>query len=342
MEIRRWKLLSLLVMAVAILAMLLLTGCGGQEVLTMYVTDGGAEVIIQSFEEATGIKVEYLTMSSSEVLTRLEAEADDPQTDIWFGGEADAFVRAKEAGILEAYQSPNAGSVDPAFRDEEGYWTGVSLGVLGFLVNNNRLAERGLVMPDSWADLADGSYANEIVTSNPNTSSTAYAMVSGILQMRGEEGWAYLDQLYANITIVEQTDAAAGQRTLAGEFAIAIVADPHISVIGNPAAPLSAVYPEDGVLAWPSAVAIVKDAEHTANAQHFVDWCISPEGQTVLMEAAATVPATDVQPVEGVPGSAELNLVAYDMGRWMQEQESVIAAWNARYPQYGGPITIGD
>ena len=84
-----------------------------------------------------------------------------------------------------------------------------------------------------------------------------------------------------------------------------------------------------------------KGAEHKGNAERFVDWCISPEGQKVLMEATARVPATDVAPVEGVPGLGELDPVAYDTVNWVQEGESVIAAWNARYPQYGEPTTSG-
>lgn len=336
MRIRRWGFLSLLLAALMVVAILPLTGCGDSgKVLNMYVAYGGPEIIAKEFEEATGIKIQYLTMSSGEVLTRLKAEAANPQTDIWFGGGSDAFIQAKDEGLLTAYKSPNVGNVDTAFRDEDGYWTGVSLVVVGFLVNDNRLTNRGLTMPDSWADLADAAYNDEITAPDPRTSGTSYAMVSGILQIMGEgDGWALLDSIYANISYLEKTGSAPPQKTLAGDYAVGIVPDPHNTLIHNPGAPVASVFPEDGVIAWPSPVAIVKGAKNLNNAQLFVDWCLSPEGQKVLMEASPRVPTTDVETLEGVPRLSDLNMADYDYIYWGNERERVLAEWTSRYPQF--------
>ena len=237
--------------------------------------------------------------------------------------------------MITAYQSPNAGNVKKAFRDGDGYWTGVSLVVVGFLVNNGRLDDKGLVLPESWIDLEDPSYQDELLASNPNTSGTAYTTVSGVLQIMGEEeGWAFLDKMYANIPFLEKSGSAPVSKALAGEYAIGIVPDPHISIINNPDAPLTSVFPSDGVLAWPSPVAIVKGARHPGNARKFVDWCLSPEGQRVLMQASPRVPTTDVDTLAGVPNLSELNLVAYDHIKWGAERERIIAEFNQRYPQF--------
>ena len=67
-----------------------------EKVLSMYVAYGGPDIVAAEFEKATGIKVEYLTMSSGEVLARLQAEKANPQTDVWFGGGSDAFIQATE------------------------------------------------------------------------------------------------------------------------------------------------------------------------------------------------------------------------------------------------------
>ncbi len=306
-----------------------------EKVLSMYVAYGNPEMIAEEFTKATGIRVELLTMSSGEVLTRLQAEKTNPQTDIWFGGGSDAFIQAAKEGLIVAYKSPNAANVYPAFRDTEGYWTGVSLVVVGFLVNNDRLQAKGLPMPTKWADLANPIYKDELTASDPNTSGTAYTSVSGILQMLGEqEGWAFLDQLYANIPFLEKSGSAPGQKTLAGEYAIGIVPDPHNALLNNPNAPLTSVFPTDGVLAWPSPVAIVAGARHPNNARIFVDWCLSPEGQQVLMRASPRVPTTDVETIAGVPSLGELNLVAYDHIKWGAERERVLEEFKRRYPQY--------
>ena len=306
-----------------------------EKVVSMYVAYGGPDIIAQAFEEATGIRIEYLTMSSGEVLTRLRAEKANPQTDVWFGGGSDAFIQAATEGLIEAYKSPNQSRVDPAFRDEEGYWTGVSLVVVGLLVNNDRLEDKGLSMPAKWTDLADPSYKDELMASNPTTSGTAYTTVSGILQVLGEEaGWAFLDAMYRNIPYLEKSGSAPAQKALSGEYAIGIVPDPHNMPINNPDAPLTPVFPADGVLAWPSPVALVSGAKHPNNARIFLDWCLSPEGQKVLMAASPRVPTTDVETVEGVPRLSDLNLVAYDHVKWGAERERVIGEFSRRYPQY--------
>ena len=82
------------------------------------------------------------------------------------------------------------------------------------------------------------------------------------------------------------------------------------------------------------SVAIVTGGKHPNNAQKFVDWTLSPEGQTVLMHASPRVPTTNVETLEGVPSLSELNLVAYDHIKWGEERERVIEEFNRRYPQF--------
>jgi iron(III) transport system substrate-binding protein len=303
--------------------------------LTMYVAYGGPGVIAQKFEAATGIKVEFLTMSSGEVLTRLRAEKANPGADVWFGGGSDAFIQAKKEGLTAPFKAPNAGRVDKAFKDPDGYWTGVSLVVVGFLANKDRLAGKGLKVPMTWDELASPDYRDEVSASNLNTSGTAYTTVSGILQIKGEKaGWPFLEKLYANIPFLTKSGSAPGKMALSGEFGVGIAPDPHILAGKNPDAPLAVVYPSDGVLAWPSPVSIIANAKHPENAKKFVNWCLSPEGQKVLMQASPRVPTTDVEPLPGVPRLSDLNLVAYDILRWGNERERVVAEFNTRFPKY--------
>ena len=340
---RKIKWLSALLAASIVFAAVPLAACGnttdeGQEeekILSMYVAYGDPEKIAAEFEKDTGIKVELITMSSGEVITRLRAEAANPQTDVWFGGGSDAFIQAKDEGIIQKYTSPNAAKVDSAFKDADGYWTGVSLVVVGLVVNNNRLASKGLDTPETWADLADPQYKDEISASNPVKSGTAYTTVSGLLQSLGESaGWEFLDKMYANIPYLEQSGSGPVTKATQGEFAIGIAPDPHNSPRENPDANLACVFPSDGVLAWPSPVAIVTGAKHPGNAKKFVDWCLSDRGQIVLMEASPRVPVTDVTPVEGVPSLSELNLIPYDVLKWGNERTRVLEEFARRYPQY--------
>jgi iron(III) transport system substrate-binding protein len=335
---RRQLRLGALVVACLLPIVLVLHGnCRAEEekVLSMYVAYGGPGKIAEAFESATGIKVQFLTMSSGEVLTRLRAEKARPMTDIWFGGGSDAFIQAGKEILTEKYISPNAKNVQPAFKDMEGCWTGVSLVVVGFNVNTDRLTDKKLPIPVSWADLTDVQYKGEVLASNPNTSGTAYTTVSGLLQIMGEEkGWEFLDKIYGNIPFLTKSGSAPGKKTLAGEFSVGIAPDPHILALNNPDAPLKSVLPTDGVLTWPSPVALIAGAKHPENAKKFIDWCLSEEGQKVLMAANPRVPTTKVETLPGVPKLSELNLVTYDHLKWGAERERVLKQFNERFPQF--------
>jgi len=328
-----------MLLSIAVLTVLLpfagCTGDSGEKVLNMYVAYGGPEIVADEFEKATGIKVNFLPMSSGEVLTRLKAEKANPQTDVWFGGGSDAFLEARNEELIQAYKSPNAANVDAVFKDADGYWTAVSIVVVGLVVNNDRMASKGLSVPRTWADLTSANFKGEISSPDPNISGTAYTMVSGILQILGEDkGWEFLDKMFANIDFLEKSGSAPPSKALQGEYCIGVAPDPHLTPMRNPGAPVSAVFPEDGVLAWPSPVAIVAGARNLENAKKFVDWALSEEGQKVLMQASPRVPVTNVETLAGVPALADLNMVGYDYIYWGAERARVLNEFNSRYPQY--------
>src|SRR5574338_1353677 len=78
----------------------------------------------QEFEAKYDITVNYVRMSSGEALARIQAEKDNPQFDIWWGGPIDSFVAAKGEGLLEQYDSPNYDNlIDPVkMKDADNFW----------------------------------------------------------------------------------------------------------------------------------------------------------------------------------------------------------------------------
>jgi iron(III) transport system substrate-binding protein len=52
------------------------------------------------------------------------------------------------------------------------------------------------------------------------------------------------------------------------------------------------------------------------------------------MQASPRVPTTDVAPLPGVPKLSDLKLVAYDILRWGNERERVVAEFNKLFPKY--------
>ena len=78
--------------------------------------------LFDKFTEETGIKTELLSMSSGEVLSKIKAEGGTPMADLWFGGGIDAFMGAKEDGLLEQVNFDEAANLAPEYKDADNYW----------------------------------------------------------------------------------------------------------------------------------------------------------------------------------------------------------------------------
>ena len=179
--------------------------------------------LFDKFTEETGVEVELLSMSSGEVLSKLRAEGGTPSADLWFGGGIDAFMSAKDDGLLEQVNFDAAADLAAEYKDADNYWFSKGITIVGFLVNNTLLGELNLTAPTSWNDLLDESYAGEIIMSNPAVSGTNYAVVNALLQTMGEEeGWNYFEGLNSNIAYYAKRGSDPSNKVISDEYAIGI------------------------------------------------------------------------------------------------------------------------
>jgi iron(III) transport system substrate-binding protein len=279
----------------------------------------------QEFEALYGITVNYVRMSSGEALARVQAEKDNPQFDIWWGGPIDSFVAAKGEGLLEAYDSPNyANLIDPVkYKDADNYWVGIYVGTLGFATNTDWLAANpGVAAPTSWDDLLKPEFTGQVMVAHPSSSGTSYTALATILQIRGEEaGWEYLKQYAAQISQYTKSGAAPAKFVGQGEAAVGIVFSHDIvNEIENNNMPLLLTFPEEGTGYEIGGMAILKGAVHMQAAKLWFDWALTPEAQA-LGPIYAAYQAPTVTGVElSHPELLEVNLIDYDF-QWAGENK---------------------
>lgn len=300
--------------------------------LKVFAAYGGKDEIFEAFEADTGIKVEYLDMSSGEVLARIRAEQGKPLGDVWFGGGVDSFIAAQNDGLLESYVSPEAEHVPDQYRDPEGYWTGISLVTVSFIVNTDRCAELDVDIPQTWQDLLKPEFKGEILMPNPSISGTAYTILSGILQTMGEEeGWAYMDKLNAQIPYYAKRGGEPPQKAALGEVAVGLAPDTGEDLKAE-GYPIVSVFPKDGTPWWPSPVAILKGAENLEGAKVFVDWCLSEKGQQILRDNCPRVPAREgIELPECLAGIKDAQLQDIDFVVAGNMRDSLVEQWQAKY-----------
>lgn len=285
--------------------------------------------LFDQFTADTGVKVEVLSMSSGEVLSKLRAEGGTPSADLWFGGGIDAFMGAKDDGLLEQVTFDAAADLDPTYKDADGYWYSKGITIVGFLVNNTLLEELGLEAPQTWADLLDSQYAGEIIMSNPAVSGTNYAVVNALLQTMGEEeGWAYFEGLNENIAYYSKRGSDPSNKVISDEYAIGITyLDGTIDALVEEY-DVTAIYPTDGIPWVPEGVAVFKNAENVEAAKYFVEWLFSSDEH--LTQLAEIDQKTGVKIIKPDMTGVEVNydtsiLMTEDLSLFGSEREDILA-----------------
>ncbi|NLJ45185.1 MAG: ABC transporter substrate-binding protein [Treponema sp.] len=237
-----------------------------------------AKALLEKFEAETGIKTSFVRLSGGEAIARMEAEAANPQASIWLGGVGLDHITAKDKGLTTPYKSRYAGKTAAEFKDKDGYWIGLYVGPLTFVTNTKRAAELGLTPPKSWADLLKPEYKGQIRMANPNTSGTAYNVITTLRYVyKGDEDkvFDYLKKLDANIDQYTRSGSAPGKSVAIGEIPIAIGYAHDQVKLKVEGAPVVINAPSEGTGYELASMSLIKGGKDAVNAKKLYDWVLS-------------------------------------------------------------------
>ncbi len=251
-----------------------------------------ARIYIEAFEKSyPDVDVKWIRMSAGEILTRVRAEAKNPQASIWFAGPSTSHIAAAAEGLLEPYTESLASQYLPAdFRDPEGRWTGFYTGFIGFATNTDFLEKHGVEAPTSWYDLLEPVFKEKISMAYPYTSGTAYTILISQLQAIGskELGWDQEDEQYIKKLSAQMhhyTEAGPTSVTQAriGEVAVGI-AFSHDIVAKSIAQgyPVVMTFPKEGTGYEVGAISLIKGGPEPELAKVFFDWLMTAEAQSLF------------------------------------------------------------
>lgn len=298
--------------------------------LNVVATSEKYKKLFDKFSDETKAKVEFLSMSSGEVIAKIKAEGGKPSADVWFGGGIDAFMKAKSDGLLEMYKPEGFDKIKEGFKDNEGYWISKGVTVVGFLVNNKILEEKGLKVPKTWEEIVDPKYKDEIIMANPAVSGTSFANVKGLIDKYGEEKtWEYFKKLNDNVKFYGKRGKDPQEKTVAGEFGIGIIPIDKSAFDVAEKNNLTAIYPEDGLCWVPEGVAIFKNSPNLEVAKAFEDFILRPENQQLIAELDGKDGGQMV--IEGTKGY-DLGLpkdkfIKEDIESFGSQREAILKKW---------------
>ncbi len=246
-----------------------------------------AAKLFQLFEAETGIKVNFVRLAGGECVARLEAESANPQASIWVGGVGLDHITAKSKDLTTPYASRYATKTPAQFRDPANYYIGLYVGPLTFVTNTDRAKELGIEPPKSWADLLKPEYKGLIRVANPNSSGTAYNVLTTMLDVLGTEDamMDYMKDLDKNIDQYTKSGSAPGKSVATGEIPIAIGYAHDQVKLKAAGAPVVITAPSEGTGYELASMSLVKGGKDSVNAKKLYDWILSsPVAQETFTE----------------------------------------------------------
>ena len=311
---------TLALLLAAILALGLLTACFAEETpketgkLVFYAawSQDRVDPLVQGFTELTGIEVEVVAGGTSELISRIVAEKDNPLGDILWGGTCTSYIPIEE--YLESYKTTELDAIQPSGIDDDYKWYGFSVEPM-LVVYNTKLVT-GDDIPTGWKDLVDPKWKGQIAVVDPTKSSAAFGTMMAIITAYGKDDGKGLDFIRE---IIKNTDgnilssSSLSYKGVAdGEFMIGLTGEESALKYIADGADLGMVYPEEGTDAIVSPIAIIKDGPNPRSAQLFIDYMLSQQVQSQLAGWGIRSIRTDIDNAADFTALSDINLLDMD------------------------------
>ncbi|MFA7069043.1 MAG: ABC transporter substrate-binding protein [Acidaminococcaceae bacterium] len=337
-----------LAVAVTLLAMALVAGCGGNKKVTDTTASGedrasGKIMIYSSIypdiidnickpnlkKAFPNMQVNWFQGGTEKVVTKItgEIKANRVGADLLMVADPSYYLKLQKEKRFLNYVSPNLKSVITA-KDKDGAWASVRISNMIIAYNADRLKAEDA--PKSWKDLTDPKWKGRIAMPNPLLSGTAFVAVGALAD---KYGWGYFDQLKANDIRVEQGNSAIQNKLLTGEYAAAMILEENILKLRETKKEnLKVIYPTDGCIIIPSPIAIMSTTTNPDGARVAVDWWLSKEGQQAVVKGWMHSVRADVAPPHGAPALQTLlgNAVKVNWQKLADENAQIKEAFRVR------------
>jgi len=307
------------------------------QVLHMYSALDTAEtqLYIPEFEKDTGIKVEWVRLSSGEVLARLRAEAKNPQVSIWFGGPSQDHIAGKKAGISMPYKPPLDWTLQANAHDLDWQWVGYYFGAIGFGSNADFLKKAGVPAPASWEDLLKPAFKGQIAIAFPYTSGTSYTVLATLVQMMGEDkAFEYWRKLHPSIHHYDKSGSAPVTQAGLGEVGIAVSFSHDIIAKGSAKGyPIAITFPKEGTGFEIGAMSLVKGGPEPELAKKFVDWALSVRAQNLMQQWFRIPLNPKAEVAKGAVKADQVKLINFDAVKAGEDRDRLIKRWRSEIGQ---------
>jgi len=296
------------------------------------ITDTLVNGLIPAFEEATGVKVEVITGSTSELLKRIESEQDNPYADIMIGGTQQVYIPYID--LFAEYTSVNDADLVDGHKTYDGKLTPFCTESAIIMWNTNLIGD---IEVKSYEDLLNPELKGKIAFSDPASTGSGSGMIADLLYLKndqtgydGQAGWdfvtKFIDQLDGKVYASSgQTHKAVadGEMTITRTFESAA-----FSYLAS-GAPVAVIYPTDGVNFADAYAAMVKNCVNSANAKKFLDFVSGEQAQSLIgTELCARPVHKNAATADFIPDINTIAKFEFDAVERASQIQDIIAKYN--------------
>lgn len=280
--------------AVLLVVFFVLTSCNQQrseESLTLYThrhydTD---QMIFDEFEKETGIKINVVNASADELIQRLENEGDQSPADLLITVDAGRLVRAKDKGLLQAFDSDFIENSIPAYlQDGDNKWVGITKRARVIVYDKEDIDPAELT---TYEDLTNEKWKEEILIRSSGNIYNQSLLASIIANLGEKDAEAWASGVVENFARSPQgNDRDQVKGILAGEGNLAVVNTYYLGRLINSSDELEAnagnavnvFFPNQndrGTHINVSGIAITQYSKNADLATQFIEYLLSKNVQ---------------------------------------------------------------
>lgn len=297
--------------------------------LTVYYSHSSdwADPIVQEFEEKYGIEVDLVSGPTGNLISRMQAEVNNPLCDVLWGGREESFAAARD--LFYPYESTEIDNLIEVTYEPSHLWYGFFNSPMVLIYNTDMVSEEEA--PKGWSDLLNPKWKGTIATADPISTSSSLVSFMVMMMVYGKDdggGYQFIRDLVANLDGIVLSGSGGVYKGVAdGEYAIGLTYEDAALKYVASGSPMAIVYPEEGTTMSPSPVAIANGAPNLENAKLFVDFVLGRQVQEEIGESFHRTVRKDVPVSELTPDAGDMTLIEYDLNWITENYEEFTEFW---------------
>lgn len=290
--------------------------------------------VVAPFQKATGAQATLLPMLSTEAVTRIVAQRDNPPLDVVLNDEG-PFLATLEQDIYETINPSlvtNLKDIPDRFVHPSGKALFVSAQIIGLVYNPEKIR----TPPTSWNDLQRPEFKGRIGITGPNSTVGVVWMVETAKLFGGSEKnlepfFVQLEKILPNVGAVAPNPAQQIILFQQGQIDLSFSYLNLVMPLRARGVPIAITKPETGWVMFRNSMHVVKNTKVPDLAHAYINNYLGAD-----IQASMAAPPYFMAPVNrNVEFGSELQVMAKNMS---ELEKTTTIDWAAINPQRAGLI----